>query len=62
MFAREFTDDIDLEARDPRISRGARRFFGAIGRGIRRVAGAVFGREESEDLLSRDYTFEEDLD
>jgi hypothetical protein len=62
--AREFTDDIDLEARDPRISRGARRFFGAIGRGIRKVAGAFFGREldESEDLLSRDYTFDEDLD
>jgi hypothetical protein len=64
LFTREFSDDVDLEAREPRISRGAKRFFGAIGRGFKKVAGVLFGREldESEDLLSRDYTFEDDLD
>ena len=58
LFARELTDDIDLEAREPRvrISNGARKFFG----GIKRL---FFGREvDEDDLLSRDYTFEEDLD
>lgn len=58
---REFSDDIDLEAREPRIS--AKKFFGAIGRGLRKAAGVFFGREldETENVLSRDYTFEEDL-
>lgn len=60
--AREFSNDIDLEAREPRLS--AKQFFGAIGRGFRKIAGAIFRREldEAEDLLSRDYTFEEELD
>jgi hypothetical protein len=64
-FTREFSDDIDLEAREPkvRISAGAKRFFSRVGNGLKKAAGFLFGREldDTEDLLSRDDSFE-DLD
>jgi len=63
LLTREIGDEIELEARDPKLSFGG--FFKAIGKGLGKVAGAILRRRElddTDDLLARDYAFEEDLD
>jgi hypothetical protein len=65
LVAREMSDDIELEARDPsKAGERAKNFFKSIGRGLGKVVKTVAGvflRDDTDDVVARDNSFE-DLD